>query len=45
MANSQIVRAYAENVALTPRKVALVASLVRNRTVADAIQLIVPLYL
>jgi large subunit ribosomal protein L22 len=37
MANSQIVRAYAENVALTPRKVALVASLVRNRTVADAL--------
>ena len=37
MADSQIVRAYAENVALTPRKVALVASLVRNRTVADAL--------
>ena len=37
MADLQIVRSYAENVALTPRKVALVASLVRNRTVADAL--------
>lgn len=31
------VRAYAKNVDQTPRKVSLVASLVRNRTVADAI--------
>jgi len=32
-----IVRAYAKNVDQTPRKVSLVASLVRGRTVADAI--------
>ena len=32
-----IVRAYAKNVDQTPRKVGLVASLVRGRTVADAI--------
>ncbi len=31
------VRAYAKNVDQTPRKVSLVASLVRNRSVADAI--------
>ena len=31
------VRAYAKNVDQAPRKVALVASLVRNRTVADAL--------
>jgi len=31
------VRAYAKNIDQTPRKVSLVASLVRNRTVADAI--------
>jgi len=31
------VRAYAKNVDLTPRKVSLVASLVRGRSVADAI--------
>ncbi|MDB5162933.1 MAG: ribosomal protein [Candidatus Saccharibacteria bacterium] len=31
------VRAYAKNVDQAPRKVSLVASLVRNRTVADAI--------
>ena len=37
MTDLQIVRSYAENVALTPRKVALVASLVRNRSVADAL--------
>ena len=36
MAN-QSVRAYAKNVDQAPRKVALVASLVRGRTVADAI--------
>ena len=33
----QIVRAYAKNVDQTPRKVSLVASLVRGRSVADAI--------
>ena len=32
-----VVRAYAKNVDQTPRKVGLVASLVRGRTVADAI--------
>ena len=37
MANQQIVRAYIEGVDQAPRKVALVASLVRNRTVADAL--------
>lgn len=37
MAESTTVRAYAKNVDQSPRKVALVASLVRNRTVADAI--------
>lgn len=37
MADSITVRAYAKEVALTPRKVALVASLVRGRTVADAL--------
>ena len=37
MADLQTVRAYAENVTLAPRKVALVASLVRNRSVADAL--------
>ncbi len=38
MANSpQTVRAYAEGVEQTPRKVSLVASLVNNRSVADAI--------
>lgn len=31
------VRAYAKNVDQTPRKVSLIASLVRNRSVADAI--------
>jgi large subunit ribosomal protein L22 len=37
MANVETVRAYAKNVDQTPRKVSLVASLVRGRTVADAI--------
>lgn len=37
MAEVQVVRAYAKNVDQTPRKVGLVASLVRGRTVADAI--------
>jgi len=37
MADITTVRAYAKNVDQTPRKVGLVASLVRNRTVADAI--------
>ena len=37
MAEVQTVRAYAKNVDQAPRKVALVASLVRGRTVADAI--------
>jgi large subunit ribosomal protein L22 len=32
-----VVRAYAKNVDQTPRKVSLVASLIRGRTVADAI--------
>ncbi len=35
--NTEVVRAYAKNVDQTPRKVSLVASLVRGRTVADAI--------
>src|SRR5690349_7024852 len=33
----QVVRAYAKGVDQTPRKVSLVASLVRGRTVADAL--------
>ncbi|MEO6109916.1 MAG: 50S ribosomal protein L22 [Candidatus Saccharimonadales bacterium] len=37
MADNTTVRAYAKNVDQTPRKVSLVASLVRGRTVADAI--------
>ena len=37
MSSLQTVRAYAENVDQTPRKVALVASLIRSRTVADAL--------
>jgi large subunit ribosomal protein L22 len=37
MADSQTVRAYAKGVDLAPRKVSIVASLVRNRTVADAL--------
>ncbi|MGY4893381.1 MAG: 50S ribosomal protein L22 [Candidatus Saccharimonadota bacterium] len=37
MADVTIVRAYAKNVDQTPRKVGLVASLVRGRSVADAI--------
>jgi len=40
MANApklQTVRAYAKEVDLAPRKVAIVATLVRNRTVADAL--------
>jgi len=37
MADINSVRAYAENVDLAPRKVSLVASLVRNRSVADAL--------
>lgn len=37
MASISIVRAYAEGIDLAPRKVALVASLVRYRTVADAL--------
>lgn len=37
MADVSIVRAYAKNVDQTPRKVGLVASLIRGRSVADAI--------
>ena len=37
MADVNVVRAYAKNVDQTPRKVSLVASLIRGRTVADAI--------
>ena len=37
MAESTTVRAYAKGVELAPRKVSIVASLVRNRTVADAL--------
>jgi large subunit ribosomal protein L22 len=37
MADRTTVRAYAKNVDQTPRKVSLVASLVRGRSVADAI--------
>lgn len=37
MADSNTVKAYIEGINLAPRKVALVASLVRNRTVADAL--------
>lgn len=36
-ADVTVVRAYAKNVDQTPRKISLVASLVRGRTVADAI--------
>jgi large subunit ribosomal protein L22 len=35
--NTTVVRSYAKNVAQAPRKVALVASLIRRRTVADAL--------
>ena len=37
MADVSVVRAYAKGVSLAPRKVGLVASLVRGRSVADAI--------
>jgi len=37
MADTLVVRSYAKNVDQSPRKVALVASLVRGRSVADAI--------
>jgi len=37
MAEQLVVRAYAKGVDQTPRKVSLVASLVRGRTVADAL--------
>ena len=37
MADVTVVRAYAKNVDQTPRKISLVASLVRGRSVADAI--------
>ena len=37
MTKTQTVRAYAKGVDLAPRKVSVVASLVRNRTVADAL--------
>ena len=37
MADTFTVRAYAKGVDLAPRKVSVVASLVRNRTVADAL--------
>jgi large subunit ribosomal protein L22 len=37
MAESQTVRAYAKGIDQTPRKVALVAGLVRGRSVADAL--------
>jgi len=37
MSELQSVRAYIEGVSQSPRKVSLVASLIRNRTVADAL--------
>lgn len=37
MANPASVRAYAKGVSMAPRKISLVASLVRGRTVADAL--------
>lgn len=37
MSESLVVRAYIKGVSQAPRKVSLVASLVRNRTVADAL--------
>lgn len=37
MAEMKTIRAYAKNVDLAPRKVSVVASLVRNRSVADAL--------
>lgn len=37
MADQFVVRAYAKGVSMPPRKVSLVASLVRGRTVADAL--------
>lgn len=37
MADTQTVRAYAKGVDLAPRKVSIVATLVRNRSVADAL--------
>jgi len=37
MSNIELVKSYIEGINQAPRKVALVASLVRNRTVADAI--------
>ncbi len=37
MADSHIVKSYTKGVDLAPRKVGIVASLVRNRTVADAL--------
>lgn len=37
MADVKTVRAYAKDVDIAPRKVSIVASLVRNRTVADAL--------
>lgn len=37
MAETHTVRAYAKGVDIAPRKVSIVASLVRNRTVADAL--------
>lgn len=37
MSDSQIVKAYAKGIDQAPRKVAIVASLVRRRTVADAL--------
>ncbi|MAU33865.1 50S ribosomal protein L22 [Candidatus Saccharibacteria bacterium] len=37
MADAQVVRAYAKNIDQAPRKVSLVASLVRGRSVEDAI--------
>jgi large subunit ribosomal protein L22 len=37
MANTTTIRSYTKGVDQTPRKVALVASLVRSRTVADAL--------
>jgi large subunit ribosomal protein L22 len=37
MADPKVVRSYAKSIDQTPRKVSLVAGLVRNRSVADAI--------
>lgn len=40
MADTMTVRAYIKGIDLTPRKVSVVASLVRGRTVADALAIL-----